>query len=777
MVFLLALLAQQAPLHEESFESHESLDRVYDGWERVHSPAHPAYNEIGVVRDPAGAFHGRHVLRLATRGGAVGVQMTPRAAWGIDPRRPYRLSVSVRTSGAIRNRAVAVVQWLNRMFEPLREDVSAPAGPAPEWTPVALELLVPPAGALWARVRLEYGGGDVRGECRFDALSFGPTTRLELRPAGRALPVFEPGEPAPFEVTAYGLEPAGLTAKLRTSVHASGPVDLVAGQPVRIALPPHGPGAYDLTLEVSGPSGVAARREAVLIVPNPWIHRPSTARWIGGSINLFVRDLPDAAGLARLGGFDRLRLTFADQTPPGHRAPDLERLTALADVLGAGDRAELTGVLARPSPALWPDVEPGDVDLLRLGRTAWEKPLRALAKRQASVVGRWEIGDKAGAVGFPTEVLLRPGVLRDPAPVATRPLFAPTGTSAASFVRALLERAAADDRPDAIDVPLDLPLVDESGRPTAALAALRAVNDLLSGATVRREALPLLDVRQLVFEKDGAAVVAFWNEVETEREAHLGEDAIVYPPLGAARPHRPGERLAIGPLPLFVTRVDPRTLESQAGLHFYDPRHPGRPESRLPLRFGPTTRRLAFRNLSREDVLTDLTVSLVGSLPPQWQIRPAELRAARLGPGEEVGQDLSFVLPPAAEEQDVDLKLELSYRRGGREERVRVTRRIEARSAVGVDVTSTPDGPTGRRVSIRFTNRESRPLSVIAQVRLPGLPEQQEPIGPLEPGAARTVEYRLRDIPVADPTRLVAEVLCEERGGDRVYARVLVPIR
>jgi hypothetical protein len=636
---------------------------------------------------------------------------------------------------------------------------------------------VPPAGALWARVRLEYGGGDVRGECRFDALAFGPTTRVELRPAGRALPVFEPGEPVRFEATAYGLEPGALTATLRSSAHTSGALDLVPGRPLLVALPPHGAGVHGLTLEIAGASGVVARREAVLIVPNAWLHRPSTPRWIGGAINPFAKDLPDAAGLARLAGLDRLRLTFSDRTPPGRRAPDPEGVSALAEVLGAGERADLTGVLAAPSPSLGPDLEPGDTDLLRLGRAAWEKPLRALALRHAGVVHRWEIGGTAGAVGFPAEALLRPGARPEPAPVAARPALAPAGTSAAAFVRALLERAAAEDRPAAVDVPLDVPLLDGAGGPTAAFAALRAVNDLLTGATALREVPPVLDVHALAFEKDGAVLLAFWSDRETEREAHLGEGAIVYPPLGAARLHRPGERLAIGPMPLFVARIDPRTLESQAGLQIQDPRHPGRPASRLPLRFAPAPRLLSFRNLSREDALTDVAVRLLGPLPAGWQVRPAELRAARLGPGEDVAQELLFALPPEAGEQDVDLTLELSFRRRGAEERVRVARRVEVRSAVGVEVTSTPDGPAGRKVSVRFTNREARPLNVLAKVRLPGLPEQEEPIGPLEPGASRAVEYRVPDVRRVDPARLTAEVLCEERGGDRAHARVLVPLR
>ncbi len=780
MLILLALALQEPPLrYAESFENRERLDVVYDHWERVHSPDHPAYNDIAVDRDPAGSIDGLHLLRLSTRGGATAFQMSPRAAWRIDAGRPYRLSVSVRATGAVRNTATASLHWLDRKFNLLREDLSPPLIPGKSWTALTLDAPLSPADALWVRVRLEYAGGDVRGECRFDALALEPVVRLELAASGRRLPVFEPGAPIRFETAAYGLEPGAYTVTLRTEPHASAPAELRPGKPLRVELPPHDPGFYVLTAEVAGPKGVALRREAALVVPNPWRSRPPEARWIGASVNPFSRDLPDAAALAQLAGFDRLRLTFADHAPPGRRAPDLSRLTDTARALAAGGHARLTGVLAKPTPALFPQLE--DVDSFsRLGRGAWEKALRAVAGRHADGIGHWELGEGSTALRWSAEDLLRPESFLEGVPATTAVLPPPAGPDAAStaaFLRGLLERAAAEDRPDVLYVPLDHPLVDADGWPRAPLAALRAMNDLLSGARPKRDAPPLLGVRELAFEKDGELLLAFWSEAETEREAHLGDGAIVYPPLGAARPHRPGERLRIGPLPLLVANVDALALETRAGLRLHDPERPDLTDARLPLRIDPATRRLSYRNLSKDEPLADLRIRLVEPLPPGWQIRPAELRAATLAPEQEISQDLLFVLPPGADERPHELQIELAFRRKGVEQTLRLTRTLEVRSAIGIEVSSTPDGATALRVALRFTNRETRPLTFLARVRLPGLPEQELPLGPLEPGAGRDVEWRVRDAHLVDPTRLFADVIAEERGGDRAYARRRVPLR
>ncbi|HEX7901618.1 MAG TPA: hypothetical protein VF950_27920 [Planctomycetota bacterium] len=771
MLLTLALaLAQER--YDEDFENRQSLDVVYDHWERVRSPEHPAYNTLVVELDPAGARSGRHVLRLVTRGGAVALRMTTRAAWRVDPARPYRLTVHARISGATRNAAAAAVEWLDRRHEILREDVSAPLAAAAEWTPIALDIPAPPPTAVWARVRLQYGGGDVRGECRFDALSLEATTRLEIAPAGRISPIFEPGTPIRFEITVRGLA-AGeyrLTTRTRAAdgaeAHRAGALAIRPDRPCLVEIPPHPPGYYDLIAEIAGPSGPEIRAESPLVVPNGWIFRPRAPRWIGMSINLFSREVPDAAAFALLAGCDRARVTFSDRPPAGRGEPDAARLSDVVRLLAMPDQARVTGVLARPSAALYPDQ---DVEALGhlftpLRRDAWEGPLKALAGRYAGVVDAWEVGE----LRLDADLRPRP----EPGPV-TLPVVA----DSAAFVRTLLERAAAADRPEAPVVALDAPLLDAAGRPRPALVAIRALNDLLSGSKVWRDAPTLLNVRELAFEKEGLTILAFWNPVETEREAHLGDGAIVYPPLGAARPHRPGERLRIGPMPLLVVKRDDVVFETQAGLQFYAPGRPESPDSTLPLRVDPVTRVLRFRNLSPDETLSDVRVRLLEPLPAGWQIRPLEMRAATLPPRAEISQDTLFILPAGAGERSLDLPVELAFRKGGVEQRVRLTRTIEARSAIGIDVVSTPDGAQGRKVSVRFSNKESRPISFLARVRLPGLPERAEPVGPLDVGAVHTLDFTLRDFHLVDPTRRIADVFCEEPGGERARARLTQPLK
>lgn len=764
MSLLLSLLLSQAR-YDEDFENRQSLDVVYDRWERVRSPEHPAYNGVSVELEPGGARSGRHCLLLVTRGGTVGLRMTSRGAWAVDPSRPYRLVVHARMSGATRNTARASIEWLDRRHELLREDASDPLPPVEGWTPIALDVPSPPAGAAWARVKLSYGGGDVRGECRFDALSLEALRLLELVPAGRGSAIFEPGAPARFEATARGLEPGEYRLSLSDSAHRVGPLALRPDRPLLVDLPEHPPGYYELRAEISGPGGVVARAVAPFVVPNGWIFSPRAPRWIGISINPFVRDIPDAAAYAHLIGGDRARVTFSDRSPAGRPPPSAARLSDLVRALALPDRAVLTGVLARPSAALYPDQ---DVEALGnvfspLRRDAWEGPLKALAGRHAGVVDAWEVGD------------LRLGPdLRPVQGTSTPVLLGPPGADAAAFVRGLLERAAAADRPAEPYLALDVPLVDVQGRPTPALAALRALNDLLSGAKAWRDAPNLLNARELAFEKDGLTILAFWMPAETEREAHLGDGAIVYPPLGAARPHRPGERLRLGPMPLLVVKRDDTVLESQAGLQFYAPGRPGAPDSTLPLRVDPSTRVLRFRNLSPDETLTDVRVRILEPLPEGWAIRPLEMRAAKLAPREEISQDTLFALPPGVEERSIDLPIELAFRKGGVEQRVRISRTIEVRSAIGIEIAATPDGANGRRVSIRLSNASARPLSFMARVRLPGQPERIEPVGPLEPGAVHVLDGAVRDVHLLDPSRPLVEVLCEEQGGERARARAVL---
>lgn len=706
----LALLAQDVPSpqarYEESFEDRQSLDVVYDRWERERGPGHPPYNDLAVDRDPDGARAGRHLLRLSTHGGAVALRMAPRHPWRIDPARPYRLSVFARMSRASRNAAVASVEWLDRDYAPLRRDVSAPLPPAEAWTEITLDIPFPPADAQWARLGLEYGGPDVRGDCRFDLLTLMQATRLDIQPADRSLPIFAAGAPIRLRVAAYGLDPVEHRLLLRTSSHAAAPVAIFPGRPCVLELPPHAPGHHEIALEIEGSP---IRGAGSILVPNPRLGRPAGPRWIGVSI---PPGFPHAAELAAFAGFDRVRLESAQLAPE-----------TLVRALGAADHSRITGIV------------PKDVEDARR--------LRTLAARHAGGVEAWEVD----GLRYASELLL------DPASVPTAvPARAELLRPSSELLRTLIDRAASGDRPEAVFVPIDVPL--------SQLAALRVANDLLTDARVRSEVLPLLNVQERVFDKEGRLLLVFWNETETEREAHFGAGAVVVPPLGAARPHVPGERLKIGPTPLFVARVDAEILETQSGLQFYDPERPGAPDARIPLGARPVTRLLKYKNLSRDEALTDVRIRLVPPFPPGWQIRPLELRAARIGPLEEATLETLLVLPTGAEEQTRDLSIELAYRKQDVERRALLSRTLEATSVIGIEIQA-----EGRTLSVRFRNRGSRPLNFLARARLPGLPAREEAVGPLEPGAVRGWDFP------AAPEAGEVEVVAEERGGERAYAR------
>src|SRR5438105_4079361 len=109
----------------EDFEEPPSPDAICPGWERVRSPAHPAWNRIERVR--GGAPSGEYFLRMTSMGGSTALQMMKENAWPIDPARSYRLSALVRIDVARRNIATVTVIWLDKQRAVVGEVPSLPA--------------------------------------------------------------------------------------------------------------------------------------------------------------------------------------------------------------------------------------------------------------------------------------------------------------------------------------------------------------------------------------------------------------------------------------------------------------------------------------------------------------------------------------------------------------------------------------------------------------------------------------------------------------------------
>jgi len=820
--------------HVEDFETREVLDVVYDGWERVRSPAHPACNEILLREDPAGARSGRFYLRMNTLGGCTAFRMLPRRAWTIDPTRSYSFRAWARLDGTRSNTAAVTLTWMGPDLETLAEDRSVPLSRAKDWSEIALEVPRVPPQAQRVAVTLRFEGHDVRGSCDFDLLELVGRPRLDVAPQDRILPVFDPGEPPRLRVTVpapapeqYRLEAVTRTLEGR-GVHRLEPREIVSGKPLPLEFPPHAPGYYELHLTLfRGPEEIA-RRLSPLVVPGPSPEPPRPL--FGISLNPFTTDYAGAAGLVRLGGFRQVRITLWDRPAAGRRrAPEPAGLLSLLREIGEADPLSVVGVLADPPEGVDVDRETGrhgPLALLGADPRTWEPALGAAMRDFRGHVTHWQIGgehyasaasrpgaaaalrtaretlrklDRTARLGVPVEPLReRPEgadfatILLDPSAPhrgdATGELFVvlplPPGTrlsQAAALLRTLVHHAAAEPRASAVFLPVESSspggLLDADGYPQAALLAVRAANAILSGTTFRGEMRFLPPpARGFLFERDGRVAAAAWCETgEAEIDLDWGEEAEIWPPLGEARPYRPGERLRLGEMPVFLRNVDAGLVETQAGLSFEDPPEGGGGPGRLPLQLDPIRKVLRFRNACPDrEGLTEVRLK-IGGLPEGWKVEPASPGADALGPGGEFSREILFRLPRDASEGSYEIGLELSFRRAGRPRSVRLRRTLEVVPPFGIGVESTSSGEA-RRVEVRVTNRSNRAALLQARIRLPGLPERTEPM------SLAASEEGVRSFTVPPPREgeaagRVVEVLCEECGGTRFHARKVVPLR
>ncbi len=375
----------------------------------------------------------------------------------------------------------------------------------------------------------------------------------------------------------------------------------------------------------------------------------------------------------------------------------------------------------------------------------------------------------------PRDSALPAARLADPVAPASEEILALAGLSSSTLrptapngpIDAVLRaRLARPDEP----VTIDSLFVDSEGRPTAALLALRATNDFLSGATPLPEpALFPPPVRVAAFRKGATAALALWSESgEVEVPVTLNEGARIYPPLGALRPLRAGERLRIGATPTFLIGIDPLLLDLRLTLSGPD----------LPLQLNPSTRVLRLHNPSRSQPLTGVRVQLV-DLPAGWRVGPTAMSAPRIAPESDLTESLQFILPPTERERTQELKFDVTLDAGGKEKTVRLSRVVRLTAVLAIDATVT-EGPRpgSKKVTVRITNASDRPMTLAMRARLPHLPEQNELLRDLAPGAASApFEYVVKDVALTDPTHLTAEIDVQESVGGRASARKVVSLR
>ena len=129
----------------------------------------------------------------------------------------------------------------------------------------------------------------------------------------------------------------------------------------------------------------------------------------------------------------------------------------------------------------------------------------------------------------------------------------------------------------------------------------------------------------------------------------------------------------------------------------------------------------------------------------------------------------------------VEIPIEISFNRGTTPYSVQISRTIQITPLIAIRTTIAPvaSDANARQVTISITNEADRALNLATRVRLPGLPEQVVPMGRIESKATapRRLRYIVRNLDRLPPERRIGEVLCEERGGQRLHARKTVILR
>jgi hypothetical protein len=313
-------------------------------------------------------------------------------------------------------------------------------------------------------------------------------------------------------------------------------------------------------------------------------------------------------------------------------------------------------------------------------------------------------------------------------------------------------------------------LSDAEGHPTKWWFARETLREALDGSVAAADpGLFPPGVRVAAFRKADSAVLALWSgSGERDVPLSLNEGASLRPPFGPPRPLKPGERVRLGSVPIVVVGVDPLLFDLKLTIS----------GGELPLQRNPSTRTLRLHNPYRGQPLRDVRIRLE-ELPDGWHVSPRGLSVASLAGDGDATEDLQVTLPPSETERDQELRFEVSFQKGGREQVTHLSRVVHLSPALRIDAAVT-DGPQpgSRRISIRVANASDRAMTVVLRARLPFLPEQVELLRSLAPGGSSApFEYVVKDVHLIDPSRLQAEIDVQESVGGRAAARKVVPLR
>jgi len=364
---------------------------------------------------------------------------------------------------------------------------------------------------------------------------------------------------------------------------------------------------------------------------------------------------------------------------------------------------------------------------------------------KASVDGR-DVWSSLAALVSP------PGWTLGPAPVPEASVERLPESAAVSLQRHLL-----DPRRPAV---LDRRFFDLNGNPTLEYFALWIADQLLADAKPMPD--PGLfpgDVRVAAFRKGASVLFAVWSEgSERDLALPIPEGTLWSFRSVAPRPFRGGERVRVGPIPLFLLDVDPVVTELGLDLS----------ASVLPLQLDPTRLTMRLRNRSRRDVLQDLQISLEG-LPAGWRTSTRRFRTAALQPDSAYEETFDLIVPPSESERTIDLKFDLGFTIRGKELSLQALRRITLRSPIRIESTLRSD--PSKTLSVRILNGSDHAMTIAVRSRIPGLAERMDLIRDLAPGS------RTRPFEFPVPETGSAEILVQEAGGNRAVGRHLLPLR
>ncbi len=410
-LFLLSSLLS-AQSRQEGFEKDRTEVRgiIYPNWERVIDSNHPAYNEISVIDDPAGARSGNSYLQLRTHGGGTAFQEYLRDASRVIPGQVYFVSAYTRMNPTqpgerLRtNTATVQLRWLGKRGEPIRTDRSIPMTGVSKWTPISLEVQNPPQGAEWVQIRLKFEGRDVRGKCFFDDVHLHIKPRIIVLPRKRTLPVFLPGETPAFQIRIPSLESSSGILDI-TVRDQKGTVRLptksLSVQPrieIEHTLDRLHNSYNEMHLVLREGGKILAQKVVPILTPEKALFGSDTGEAIGLNFNPFHERYVGVRELARLLHLRQAKVVLWDH-PAAQRSDEPSPGEILQLIRDAAQESgtNFIGVLAQPLPSAFPKQPPGEIQgsplsLFFQKEAIWDSALQDTIRRYREVLRQWQMG-------------------------------------------------------------------------------------------------------------------------------------------------------------------------------------------------------------------------------------------------------------------------------------------------------------------------------------------------------------------------------------------------